>query len=196
MTPKWLAKHVTIHGSYTYKPNYLEIFSGTDQQHVLHVQLVPPGFLTNDDSKCVTVTLTIVMDTVWADSRDHDPLCGIGDGERFIGFRVADKVNYATHHPCHSAEGDKVKDVLTNKVLDSSGPKPNFPQDYSSEVKIQTKPCEKWGSCHMEHDEGFVFIANYQHNLDLTKGMYLDIYRGSAAEIYHIEYITVDVNMD
>ena len=29
MTPKQLAKHVTIHGSYTYKPNYLEILFGS-----------------------------------------------------------------------------------------------------------------------------------------------------------------------
>ena len=71
--PKWLAKHATIHGSYIYKPIYLEIFDGSTNQHVLQVQLVPPGVLTNDDHKCVTVTMTIALDTVWADSRDHDP---------------------------------------------------------------------------------------------------------------------------
>ena len=111
MTPKWLAKHATIHGSYTYKPNYLEILAGTDLQHVLQVQLVPPGVLTNDDSKCVTVTMTIAMDTVWADDSDHDPNCGISDGERFIGFRVMDKANYTIHSPCHLVEGDNAKDV-------------------------------------------------------------------------------------
>ena len=57
-------------GSYTYKPNYLEILAGIYNQHVLQVQLVPPGVLTNDDddSKCVTVTMTIAMDTLWADA--------------------------------------------------------------------------------------------------------------------------------
>ena len=58
---------------------------------------------------------------------------------------------------------------------------------------IQIKPCEKWGSC---HTEGFVFIANYQRNLDLTKGLYFDVYRSSAAEIYRIKYIVVDVDID
>ena len=48
-TPKWLAKHATIHGSYTYKPNYLEILARITNQYVLQVQLVPPGVLTNDD---------------------------------------------------------------------------------------------------------------------------------------------------
>ena len=196
MTPKWLAKYATtIHGSYTYKPNYLEILAGTDFQHVLQVQLVPPGILTNDDdSKCVTVTMTIATDTVWADSNDHDPNFGISDGERFIGFNVPD--NRVTH-PCYKIEGDNVNNVFTNRVYDNSYPMLSNPsQGYSSEVKIQIKPCEKWGSCHTEHEGGFVFIANYQRNLDLTKGLYLDMYRSSNSEIYRIEYITVNVDID
>ena len=93
MTPKWLAKHATIHGSYTYKSKYLEILPGIYNHHVLQVQLAPPGVLTNgdDDSKYVTVTITISMDTVWADSNDHDSSFGISDGERFIGFHILDK---------------------------------------------------------------------------------------------------------
>ena len=195
MTPKWLVKHATIYGSYTYKPNYLEILAGTAHyQHVLQVQLVPPGVLTNDDSKCVTVTLTIAMDTVWADSRDHDPSLGISDGERFIGFIVRNK---GTTSPCYKAEGNNVNNVLTNVKHDTSGAKlSTYSQGYSNEVKIQIKPCEKWGSCHTEHEGGFVFIVNYQRNLDLTKGLYLEVYRTHAGEIYRIKYITVNVDMD
>ena len=189
MTPKWLTKHATIHGSYTYKPNYLEILAGAaDYQHVLQVQLVPPGVLTNDDSECVSVTMTIAMDTTWADDNDHDPYFGISDGEKFIGFTVEDNDNL-----CYSAEGDNVNDVLINIAYDNSGPKPNPPQGYSSEVKIQIKPGEKWGSCHTEQDEGFVSIGNYKRHLDLTKGLFLDVCRNHAAEVYRIEYITVDV---
>ncbi|XP_065892589.1 uncharacterized protein [Dysidea avara] len=194
MTPKWLAKHATIHGSYTYKPNYLEILAGISNQHVLQVKLVPSGVLTNDDSKCVTVTMVIAMDTVWADANDHDPSFGISDGERFTGFHVPD--NRGTN-PCFKVEGDNVNNVFTNVVHDSSGAKLSNPlRGYSSEVKIQTKPCEKWGSCHTEHEGGFVFIANYQRNLDLNKGLYLDVYRGSAGETYRIEYIAVAVESD
>ena len=194
MTPKQLAKHATIHGSYTYKPNYLEILAGTtNHQHVVQVQLVPPGVLTNDDNECISVTMTIAMDTTWADANDHDPSFGISDGEKFIGFITIDKQNFAAEPPCHSAEGDNVNNVLTNAIYDNSGPKPNSPQGYSSEIKIQIKPCEKWGSCHTEHDEGFVFIETYERDLDLTKGLFLDVYRNHAAEVYRIEYITVDV---
>ena len=81
-------------------------------------------------------------------------------------------------------------------MYNAAGPKPNSPKGYSSEVKIQIKPGEKWGSCHTEHDEGYVFIANYQRNLDLTKGLYLDMYCNSPGEIYRIEYIAVAVELD
>ena len=34
----------------------------------------------------------------------------------------------------------------------------NPSQGYSSEVKTQIKSCEKWGSCHTEHEGGFVSL--------------------------------------
>ena len=62
-------------------------------------------------------------------------------------------------------------------------------REYSSEITIQIKPNDQWGSCHTEHDEGLINIVNYQHKLDITKGLYLQMYRSSAAEKYHIKYI-------
>ena len=174
----------------------LETLAGVAHQHVLQVTLVPPGVLTSDDSQRVTVTMTVAMDTTWADGRDHDPSFGISDGEKFIRFIIVDKNNFASSPPCYSTEGDNVNDILTNRVHDNSGAKPNSPRGVSSKVKIQIKPGEKWGSCHTEHAEGFVFIKNYNRNLDLTKGLFLDMYRNNAPEIYRIEYITVDVIMN
>jgi len=75
MTPKWLSKHATMYGLYTYKPNCLG--ATTECEHVLQVPLVPLGVLTSDYSHCPSITMTIAMDTMWADSRDHDPHFGI-----------------------------------------------------------------------------------------------------------------------
>ncbi|XP_065892608.1 uncharacterized protein [Dysidea avara] len=176
--------------------SYLDIPAGVANQHILEVPLVPPDVLTTAEDQCVTVTITIGLDTTWADGRsDHDPHFGVSDGERFNGFIVVDKNNCLP--PCYSAEGDDVKDVLKNLVDDSSGVKLSNPsQGYSSEVKIQIRPCEKWGSYLMQHAEGFRFIKNYQRQLDLTKGLYFNMYRHNAGETYRIEHIRVDVEMD
>ena len=64
---------------------------------------------------------------------------------------------------------------------------------FSSELKMQIKPNSQWGSCHTKHDEGLVNIVNYQHKLDYTKGLYLQMYRDdNASEKYRIKYITVN----
>ena len=67
---------------------------------------------------------------------------------------------------------------------------------FSSEITIQIKPNDQWGSCHTEHDEGSVKIENYQHKLDLTKGLYFEMYRHSPAEKYRIEYIAAEIYLD
>ena len=174
----------------------MEVLGGTANGLALQVQLVPPGALTNDTKNCVSVTMTIAMDTDWADNRDHDPFFGISDGEKFIGFHVPDKGNYPAIPPCYLAEADNINNVLAKTTLNNAGTKSSLTQGYSSEVKIQMKPCERWGSCHTEHDGGLVYISNYQRELDLTKGLYLDMYRNSPGETYHIEYITVSVETD
>ena len=151
MSPKWLSKHATIYGSYTYKFNYLDILDRTSTyQHVLRVPLVAPGVLANH-GECISVTMTIAMDTDWADSTDHDPKFGISDGEKFIGFITVDK---GSTTPCYKAEGDHLNNALVNGFFDSSGSHrlSSSSVGYSTEYKIQIKPCENWGTCHTEDE--------------------------------------------
>ena len=69
-------------------------------------------------------------------------------------------------------------------------------QHFSSEITMQIKPNGQWGSCHTEHEEGIVRIVSYQRKLDLTKGLYFQMYRHDAAEQYRIEYIAVEVHLE
>ena len=135
------------------------------------------------------------MDTVLADSADHDPTFGISDGTSFVGFIAVDKDNYGSDVPCYNWEGDIKDNILQNKVSDHTGKKVNS-RRYSSVITIQIKPNDQWGSCHTEHDEGYVRINNYQQKLNLTKGLYFEMYRHDAAEKYRIEYIAAEVLLD
>ena len=56
------------------------------------------------------------------------------------------------------------------------------------------RPKERWGSCHTEHNEGYTNTANYQHKLNLSQGLYLEMYRNDVGERYRIKYIKVDIN--
>ena len=130
------------------------------------------------------------MDVSYASSNDHDPFIGISDGISFIGVYAKDRES----QPCHVWEG-KSGTVLLNPVNVNNGPTVTS-QRYSSEIKIQLRPAEQWGSCHTEHDGGYTNANNYQRLLDPSKGLQLEIYREHAHEKYHIKYIVVDVDLD
>ena len=194
MTPKWIHNNAVITGPHTLYSKYLEILATTGDVHqrALQVQLVAPNILTSTDS--VTVSVTVAMNVTLANSMDHDPIFGISDGVSFIGFMVRDRDYYSVSSPCHKIEG-KVMQTALKSVQYGSGPLVSS-RTYSSEVKIQIKPTEKWGSCHSEHDGGYVNIQDYQASLDFTNALFLELYHENAHEKYRINYIVVDVDFD
>ena len=131
------------------------------------------------------------MDISYASNNDHDPRIGISDGKYFIGFAANDRHS----HPCLVAEANSNTNILQNFVSHGYGPSVTS-RRYSSEIKIQLKPAEKWGSCHTEHDGGYTNADVYQHFLDPSRGLHLEIYRDNADEKYRIKYIVVDVDLD
>ena len=196
MTPKWLHKNSFIAENYTLYPHYLEIdpnvLGHPEFQLLLQVKLVAPDILRSTDG--VAVTVTVAMDTRLANSGDHDPSFGISDGKYFVGFATYDKSNYNGLPPCQHLEGETTTGLLLNKRF-MDAPLVTS-RKYSGEIKLQFRPTENWGSCHTEHHVGYVNIASYQHQLDITKGLYLQMYDEGDVEKYHIKYIVVDVYVD
>ena len=190
MSPKWIHSNAVITGPHALFTQYFEILptTGNLDQRALQLQLVAANILTSTDS--VTVTVTVAVDASYASSNDHDPTTGISDGKYFIGANIVDREK----HPCRITEGDSSTAILRH-INSINGPIVTS-QRYSSEIKIQLKPAEQWGSCHTENDGGYTNVGNYQNLLDASRGLYLEIYRDHANEKYHIKYIVVDVDLD
>jgi len=83
------------------------------------------------------------VDTNLGNTTNHDIIFGISDGTSFIGFQAHDKDNYPTISPCYIFEGDVGQNIVKN-IKQGNGPLVTF-RKYSSEMKIQIKPSEKWG---------------------------------------------------
>jgi len=190
MTPIWIHNNAVINEPHALYSKYLEILSTTGEnfQRALQLQLIAPNILKSTDS--ITVTLTVVVDVSYASSNDHDPNIGISDGKSFIGVRAGDR----NAQPCRIREGNSSTTVLKN-ISSVNGPIVTS-QRYSSKIKIQIRPAEKWGSCHTEHDSGYTNVGNYQCLLDPSKGLDLEKYHEDFYEKYHIKYIVVDVDLD
>ena len=97
-------------------------------------------------------------------------------------------------HVTASTEGTSINGLLRSQRK-GAGMKVNS-RNYSSVVTMQFKPNDQWGSCHTEHDEGHIGIGDYKHKLDMTKGLYLEMYRSDPFEIYNISYIATNIYMD
>ena len=177
--------------SHALYPEYFEILptTGVANQRALQIQLVAPRLLESTDS--VTVSLTVAVDVSYASNNDHDPNIGISDGKYFTGFQVDD----GNPHPCVFEEGD-INTTIFSSTNRNNGPAVENAARYSSEIKIQLKPAEQWGSCHTEHDGGYTNAGNYQHLLDPSNGLYFEIFYNHASEKYRIKYIVVDVELD
>ena len=186
MTSKWIQHHMTITRPLALYPQYIEFppTTGSLFHQFLQLQLLPPNILTFTDG--VTVTITIAVDNILASSQDHDPSFGISDGTSFVGFKTDDRAS----NPCYHYEGTSGLTLTNADIVDD--PTVTF-QHYSSEIKIQMRPTEKWGFCHTRHDKGYTNIANY---LNITKGLYLEIYRNDAGGKYRIKYLIVDNELD
>ena len=192
MTSSWIVKHTTVTTPYNLHSQYIEFPSGIENQRMIQLQLVRPNILTSTDS--VTVTITFAMDTQVADSGDHDISFGVSDGTFFTGFIAHDKDNYPSTSPCHRIEGS-IKNGILHSPNQGSGSLVSV-RHYSGEIKIQIRPTEKWGICCTQHDEGFTNVQNFQRALDITNGLYLEVYRQHIDEKYRVKYISVDVDLD
>ena len=191
MSPKWIHKNAVITGPFALYPQYFEILptTGPNLQRALQIPLVAPNILKSTDS--VAVTLTVAVDVSYASSNDHDPNIGLSDGKYFIGASVSDRASI----PCNIVDGGSNTAALTSIIYSTGGPTV-ISRRYSSEVKIQLKPTEQWGSCHTEHDGGYNHAGGFRYLLDPSKGLHLEIYRDHAAEKYRIKYVVIDINMD
>jgi len=76
-----------------------------------------------------------------------------------------------------------------------NGPTTTSSQRYSNKAMIQIRPTEQWGFCDTGHDKGYTNIVTYQHQLDLTKGLYLEMYHDEKHKINY-RYVMVEINMD
>ena len=140
------------------------------------------------------MTITAALDPTIPLTDDHDPIFTISDKKSFMGFQTLDVQNFPRYTPCFRLEGDLNEETLKNRQQ-GSGPLTNSTR-YSSEIQMQFRPAEKWGSCHTEEADGFLNIATYRSSLDLSNGLYFEFYRHQAREVYRIRYIKVEVDMD
>ena len=194
MTPYYIDKHAEIVGPTSMVPGYFVVdpSTGAKYQRALRIPLIAPNML--EPTAGITVTIKSALDTTITQTDDHDPIFGISDEKRFLGFQTLDVSDFPSYSPCFRMEGDVGEAVLENRKQ-GGGPCTNSTH-YSSEITLQIRPSDQWGSCHIEQVDGLVNTQGYQSTLDLANGLYFELYRHNAEEQYHIKYLRIDIDLD
>ena len=194
MTPSWLEAHASyIDSSRTLTPDQLTFNAGSvASAALLKVPLIPAGACK--DSSPLTVEIIVAHDVSIGQGPDSDIRYGISDGTRFVGFETCDKGNYGTNSPCYGFEGVSGS-TISSRRNEPVTPKPSdsfYPGQFVFTLKVD----ERWGSCYIAHDGGFVRTAGYKNRLMLSKGLTLEVYKSDKGENVGIRYIKVAIKQD
>ena len=191
MTPLWLEAHASyIDSSHSvFKETLLFKANSVENSALLKVPMIPAGVLQY--SAPLQVIIEVCHAVRIGTNEDSDVVHGVSDGIKFVGFVTHDKGNYPGYPPCHGIEGSSGTNFTGGDYfISSTTPSDSF---YPGQFVFTLKLNERWGSCFIAHDGGFVKTAGYNNRLMLNKGLTLEVYKNAASEKVGIKFIEVTV---
>ena len=198
MLPNWLRNDRNVFWRTTSGSNdlQLEIPADTnDWETIFKVGLLPAGVLTRYHD----ITVKIKVGVILPEPQKHrDPMSYmISDGEKSIGIQLLDpNHDYAKFGPYRAVEGDSGKIALQNPNTEVAATVTTNSKNNPDQFEISIKPSENFGSAYCAIDDGHKIVAQYTKELDLSKGLLLEVYRFKSKEEYKINYVEVTVYED
>ena len=179
ITPRYAQEHATVIGSYTTFETR-SIYLGTGGRSAdtrLQVPIVPAGRFSTNAS--VTVKITAALDGSMLNQRDRDPQISITDGRVMNEYIILDINNYPTA-PCRARSASGSQKTL------QTGPVPD-------QFTFLFKPAERFGSCSTAQNGGFVNVATFNSQLDLSLGISLRLRMNEPNEDIRYYYFLAEI---
>ena len=141
--------------------------------------IIPAGRFTRNDS--IAIQITAVLNGGMLNQGDRDPDVGVTDGSTINMFRIHDTSNYPGLPPCIliSASGTLQKTLRTGPVPD--------------QWVFLLKPAERFGACSSAMHGGYVNLGIFNNQLDLSRGINLQIRKEDSPEDYLFYYFLVEI---
>ena len=165
-------------------------FLGAPQNfgRLIKIPLIPAA--TVDAGANLVVKMVVATDKAIGQG-ESDPSYVISDGQFFVGAKIHDKANYPSHAPCVNIEGT-CGNTFRNSRQDSPLPKPSesyYPGRFETRLSLS----DRWGTCFVSLDGGFIREMSFQHKLNLHNGLFLEIYADDSIEKVGLKYIEVSI---
>ena len=175
ITPSNLRYHAKfLDNSLTISDRVIRVTSGTTSETLITVPLASVGELDPQ----VVIRLTVGFDPDLVTS-DNDVRVGISDSYYYNQFYVGDT---HTSYACYPVGGSHESNTASEAT-----------SYYPGQITFIFQPFYKYGSCYTGHNGGHVNVATFNSLLDPTKGINLQVNRGSSGEQYRFYYFLVEI---
>ena len=162
----YLDNSVSIYDQYIY------FGSGSTSEKLIDIPLLEPG--ETDSQSSIRLTAAFDPDAVTTDS---DIRVGISDGTYYNQFYIYDT---SASYACAPYGGSHQSNTVHQNY-------------HTGEVTLLFHPFHRYGACSTRHDGGYVNTARFSTQLDITKGLSLQVNRDSYSERYKIYYFIVEI---
>lgn len=182
----------------------------SDWENIFRIPLIPDGCLKRNADITVIIRCGVIMPVpppppppprrpVWRPPvrRPKDPLSFmITDRDFCVGIQLRDPETYGTTGPYLAVEGDFARARLRNPNIDVATTVTSTANINPDQFEITLKPSELYGTAFSSIDFGHKIVALYSDSLNLSKGLWLDVYRFMSNEEYRINYIEVEIYLN
>ena len=186
MTPQWLEDHASLSHLIAATPEMLHFKINKARSRLLKVPLFQRGELPTDD---VIVTITVHLED--PPTSDSDFLTAICDGTVCNGVDTSDSGNY----PNNACNYWTIESGVTFTAIGSTGScgaRITY-QHFPNTATLTFYPVNRWGSFSIPSSGGYTTAAAFTRQLDLTKGLYLEVYGHDVNEEYKLMLMEVKV---
>ena len=189
MTSQWIQDHAAISGLVSANSTVMCFQPPAFAARLLRIPLLQTGQVQEED-----IVVYIKVYLLDPPTSDADPLIGICDGTVCNAVFVSDEGNYP-NKPCvyASFNSGPIIPYSNAHFTDTCGGLPINYTTFPNEVTLTFYPSEQLGTFHIIPDGGYTTVGSFTKTLDLTQGLFLEMYGNGAHEQYLLQYMQVEI---
>ena len=180
------AEHASLSHLVAATPTSLHFKLTQSHARLIKVPLFQKGELPTD---AILVTITVHLED--PPTSDSDFLAGICDGTVCNALFISDKGNYPKT-ACNYVSMNSGVTYTSAKSAARCGAPITY-QHFPNTAKLTIYPINKWGSFSIPPSGGYTTAGAFTQQLDLSKGLYLEVYGNGRKEEFKLMFMEVKV---
>ena len=187
MTSKWIQDHAAINGLVSATNAVMHFKPPVDHARLLRISIFQRGQVPEED---IAVYIKVYLRD--PPTGDSDPIISICDGTVCNAIAVLDRGNYQ-NTACDYGSFNSGPVCTNTQFLRNCGGIPITYTTYPNEVTLTFYPSEQLGTFHIIPDGGYTTVGSFTKKLDLTQGLFLEMYGSDTSEQYLLQYMEVEI---